>query len=65
MYFSFCVVIVLSHPHAKSFCSTSVGKDWKSCKMGEIGHSKSFHATVVRKDWKNCELGEIGHLESF
>ena len=24
------------------FRATSVGKDWKSCKSGEIGHSESF-----------------------
>ena len=26
--------------HSKSFGTTSVGKDWKSCNLGEIGRSK-------------------------
>ena len=27
---------------SKSFCATSMGKDWKSCESGKIGHSESF-----------------------
>ena len=46
---------------SESFCTTSVGKEWKSCKTGEMGgidHSESFCATFVGNDWKSCEAGQ-------
>ena len=48
-----------------SFWATSVGKEWKSWKSGEIGHSRSFWGTLVGKDLKSCKLGKIGHSGSF
>ena len=39
------------------FWPTLVGKDWKSCKSGEIGHSESF---LSHFGWKRLEKLQIG-----
>ena len=53
VYFSFCVILVLSHPHAKSFYATSVGKDWKSYELAQLAilsHSELFWWEKIGKN---------------